>query len=171
MTQWVYVLVAMLIGLGAAVQSSMLGALGRERGATEAGWISLLGSLTAIGAILAIRTLRGDAVALPAPFDRAFVQLLLVAVALLALVVSLRGVAPYYGIAGLFGVAFIVGAAFMVPRIGVALFFGAATAGTVLGALAVDHLGAFGAEPQHVTLLRVIGLGLLLLGVVVVRNG
>ena len=171
MTQWLYVLVAMLIGLGAAVQSSMLGALGRERGATEAGWISLLGSMAAIGAVFAVRTLRGDEVALPAPFDRALVQLALVLVALGCLALSLRGVAPYYGIAGIFGVAFIVGAAFMVPRIGVALFFGAATTGTVVGALAVDHIGAFGAEPHHATLIRVVGLGLLLLGVVVVRSG
>jgi uncharacterized membrane protein YdcZ (DUF606 family) len=170
-TQWLYVLVAVLIGLGAAVQSSMLGALGRERGATEAGWISLLGSLTAIGTILAIRTLRGDTVALPAPFDRVTVQVALAVVAVACLALSLRGVAPYYGIAGVFGVAFIVGAAFMVPRIGVALFFGAATAGTVMGALAVDHIGAFGAEPQHATLVRILGLGLLLLGVVVVRSG
>jgi len=166
-----YVLVAMLIGLGAAVQSSMLGALGRERGATEAGWISLLGSMVAITAIFALRTIRGDPVTLPAPFDRASLQLLLLALAVMTLILSLRGVAPYYGIAGLFGVAFIVGAAFMVPRIGVALFFGAATTGTVLGALAVDHIGAFGAEPQHATLLRVLGLALVLLGVVVVRSG
>src|SRR5689334_22426097 len=105
--------------------------------------------MAAICAIFAVRPLRGVEVALPAPFDRAFVQLALVAVALGCLALSLRGVAPYYGIAGIFGVAFIVGAAFMVPRIGVALFFGAATAGTVMGALAVDHFGAFGAEPQH----------------------
>jgi transporter family-2 protein len=89
--------------------------------------------------------------------------------AALILAFSLRGLGPYYAITGLFGVAFIAGAAYLVPSLGVALFFGASTAGAVIGALAVDHIGAFGAAANPVSLARVGGLALILVGVVVVR--
>jgi uncharacterized membrane protein YdcZ (DUF606 family) len=162
--------VAFAIGVGAALQTAMLGALGRTRGGTEAAWVSLLASILALALIFAVRSARGDTPALPTPFDRLPVQLALVAVAATLLALSIRGVAPYFAITGLFGVAFLVGAAYLVPSLGVALFFAAVTAGTVMGALAFDHLGAFGAEPQRVTVARAIGLAMLLAGVVIVRS-
>lgn len=171
MTQALPILVAMLIGLGGATQTSMLGSLGRERGGTEAAWISLLGSVIGIATVLAIRTARGDAPNLPAPLDRLPVQVLLVILVGGVLAFSLRELPPYFAVTGVFGTAFIVGAAVLVPTIGVALFIGAVTAGTLIGALTMDHLGAFGAEPQQVTLVRVAGVGMLLAGVVVVRSG
>jgi transporter family-2 protein len=171
MTQALQILAAMLIGLGGATQTSMLGALGRERGGTEGAWISLLGSVMGITIVLALRAARGDTPNLPSPFDRVPLQVVLASIVVVALVASLRGLPPYFAVTGLFGTAFIVGAGLLVPSLGVALFFGAVTAGTLVGAVGMDHVGAFGAAPHHVSALRVLGVSMLLAGVVVVRSG
>jgi transporter family-2 protein len=85
------------------------------------------------------------------------------------LALSLRGLPAYYATTGLFGVAFIASAAYLVPSLGVAVFFGAATAGSALGALFVDQAGAFGATPAPISAARVGGLALIVIGVVVLR--
>ena len=171
MTVTLYMLAALVIGASGAVQISMLAALGRDRGPTEAAWVSILGSLVGMALLLAARAARGDAPLLPAPLDRLLPQLLIFAISGALLALSVRGVEPYFAIIGLFGVAYIVGAAVIVPEIGIALFFGAVTAGGLAGALTLDHAGAFGAEPQHVTALRLAGIAVLMIGVVLVRAG
>jgi bacterial/archaeal transporter family-2 protein len=163
-------LAAMLIGLGAAVQTSMLGSVGRLRGPSEATWLSILATASAVAVILAVRGIRGDSPALPAPFDRPLVFIGAALLAGLALLLTARGLPPYYAITGLFGLAFIFGAATLVPRIGVALFLGATIAGQLVGAIFLDQFGAFGATAQPVTPLRLAGVTLLLLGVVMVRG-
>lgn len=169
MTAWVGIILAIAIGLGSAVQTAMLGALGRGRGPTEAAWVSLLGSVVGISLVMLARHLRGEAPSLPAPLDRSWAFAAVFAGTALIMALSLRGFGPYYALTGFFGVAFIAGAAYLVPSLGVALFFGATTAGAVVGALAVDHVGAFGAAPTPVSLARVGGLVLIVVGVVVVR--
>ena len=171
MTVTLYVLLSMLIGAGMAMQLSMLGAMGRERGSFEGAWLSLIGSATGLALVLAVRAVRSDALLLPSPLDRFAVQALIAAVSGSLLVISFRGVEPYFAITGLFAVPFLIGAAFLVPEIGVARFFGAVTAGTFIGVVVLDHLGVFGAEPQHVTAFRLAGVALLLVGVVLVRSG
>ena len=171
MTVTLHMLAALVIGIGAAVQLSMLAALGRDRGPTEAAWVSILGSLVGMALLLAARAARGDAPLLPAPLDRLVPQLLMFAISGALLALSLRGVEPYFAVIGLFGIAYIVGAAVIVTEIGIALFFGAVTAGSLLGAVGLDHTGAFGAEPQHVTAFRLAGVAVLMLGVVLVRVG
>ncbi len=166
-----YLLLSMLVGVGMATQLSMLGAMGRDRGPFEGAWLSLIGSATGLALVLAVRSARGDALVLPAPLDRFAVQALIAAVSGSLLALSFRGVEPYFAITGLFAVPFLIGAAFLVPEIGVALFFGAATAGSFIGVVVLDHVGAFGAEPQHVTAFRLAGVALLLVGVVLVRSG
>lgn len=171
MTVTMYMLVALVIGIGGAAQTSMLGALGRDRGPTEAAWVSILGSVAGIAAVLALRAARGDSSMLPWPLDRFAVQALVFAVTGALLALSVRGIEPYFAVTGLFGITYIIGAAVIVPQIGVALFFAATMSGTLIGALALDHAGAFGAEPQHVTALRLAGVGVLMLGVALVRGG
>ena len=164
------ILVALTIGAGAAVQTSMLGALGRARGPAEASWLSILATITAVAVLLAYRLLRAETLALPAPFDRAA---LFVGAALLtgiALLLTTRGLPPYYAITGLFGLAFIFGAATIVPRIGIALFLSATIAGQLIGALLLDQIGAFGGAVQPLSPTRLGGAALLLLGVVMVRG-
>ena len=72
-------------------------------------------------------------------------------------------------IVGLFGLAFIVGAAILIPEIGVSGFVVTYTAGTLLASLFLDHSGAFGVDVRSVTLMRGLGDGLALLGVLLVR--
>lgn len=164
------ILAALAIGLGAAVQTSMLGALGRARGPAEASWLSILATATAIAAILAYRLARGETLALPAPFDRAAILAGAALTAALALLLTTRGLPPYFAITGLFGLAFIFGAATIVPRIGIALFLSATIAGQLLGALALDQIGAFGGAVQPLSAMRVGGAAFLLLGVAMVRG-
>ncbi len=171
MSAWTGIIVAILIGLGSAVQTALLGAMGRGRGPTEAAWVSLLGSVVGIAIVILARQARGDSPSLPPPLDRPWAYAGVLAFTLVVLALSLRGLPYYYAITGFFGVAFIAGAAYLVPGLGVALFFGATTGGSVLGALVVDQLGAFGATPAPVSMARVGGLGLILVGVVVARLG
>ena len=170
MTQALYILLALTIGLGAAVQTGMIAALGRSKGPTEATWISLLATLSIVALALGVRALRADPPSLPSPFSGALIFVAISAVGASALAVSLKGVSPYLALTGFFGFAYLVSAAFLAPRIGIALFAGAVTAGTLLGSVALDHIGAFGADVQRVSLLRGLGLAALIVGVVLVRS-
>ncbi len=171
MNAWIGIAIALAVGLTSALQTSMLGALGRGRSPAEAAWISLLGSVAGISIVMLIRLLRGGASSLPAPLDRPAAFAIGAVVGLALLTLSLRGLPWYYGAAGLGGVIYLATAALLVPRLGVAVFFGATTAGSVLGALALDRLGAFGAPPLPLSVARVGGMALLLVGVVVTRLG
>ena len=169
MTTTGFVLLSIAVGIGAATQLAMLGAMGRERGAYEATWISIVGTVAGLAAVVAARSLRGSPPNLPAPFDSGVTFALVLGVCGIILAVSLRGLAPYFVLCGLFATAYLLSVGFAVPHIGAALFLGAATAGTLLGSAVYDHLGAFGAEPQTTSLLRAGGIGIILAGVVMVR--
>ena len=69
MNNSIYVLLSVAVGIGAATQLAMLGAMGRERGAYEATWISIVGTIGGLAIVLVIRSFRGDAPNLPAPLD------------------------------------------------------------------------------------------------------
>ena len=164
-------LAAFAIGLGAALQTALLGALGRTRGPGEAAWLSILATTGGLALILAARALRGDPPLLPQPFDRASLFVAVAVISAVAAAAIIRGgVEPYYAITGLFGLAFIFGAAAIAPRIGVAAFLGATIAGQLIGAMALDQIGAFGAQAYVVNPTRLLGAGLLLAGVVLVRG-
>ncbi len=171
MTAWWGIAIAITVGLASALQTAMLGAMGRGRAPIEAAWVSLLGSIVGISLVMLVRATRGEAHAMPQPLDRPWPYAAALAVALAILVLSMRGLPWYFGLAGLGGVIYLATAALLVPRLGVAIFFGATTAGSVIGALVIDQLGAFGATPAPASVARVGGLGLILVGVVVARLG
>ncbi len=162
--------IALAIGFGAALQTSMLGALGRARGPGEAAWLSLLATVCGLTTFLTIRAFRGDPPLLPAPFDRAGIFLVVAVAAAAGIAVIARDVPVYYVITGLFGLAFIFGAAAIVPRIGVALFLATTIAGQLIGAIALDHIGAFGQPVYALSPFRLLGAVMLLGGVVLVRG-
>lgn len=168
MNAWTGIAIAVVVGLASALQTAMLGALGRGRAPAEAAWVSLLGSVVGISAVMLIRTVRGDSL-MPPPLDRAWPYLGVLFVGGVVLALSMRGVPWYLGVAGMGGVIFLATAAFLVPRLGVALFFGATTAGSVVGALLLDQMGAFGATPTPASVARVGGMALIMVGVVVAR--
>jgi uncharacterized membrane protein YdcZ (DUF606 family) len=169
MTHTAYVLLSILVGLGAATQLAMLGAMGRERGAYEATWISIVGTITGLAMVMVFRALRGASPNLPAPLDAGWPFIIVIALCAAALAVSMRGLSPYLAVCGLFATAYLLTVGFAVPRIGAALFLGAATAGTLLGSAFYDHVGAFGSEEHATTLLRAGGIAVIFLGVVMVR--
>ncbi|HLF71567.1 MAG TPA: DMT family transporter [Dehalococcoidia bacterium] len=172
MTQALYILAALFVGVTSAFQISMLAALGRSpRGPLEATWISMLASV--IGATLAFnyRILKGDPPNVPAPFNNALMMLALCGAGLVALLISMRGIHWYYGLAGLAGFAYVIAASFLGQRIGIALFVSSVTAGTLLGSVVLDHFGAFGNAEQRLSFVRMAGVVALMAGVVLVRSG
>jgi transporter family-2 protein len=72
---------------------------------------------------------------------------------------------------GTFGVVFVAGSVIAAPVLGIALFFVCVVAGQLLGATVVDHLGAFGLPVKPLTPMKIVGLGLVLLGAALVQRG
>lgn len=73
-------------------------------------------------------------------------------------------------IGGVVGVVFVAGAVVTAPVLGVALFFVCVVAGQVLGSTLIDQFGAFGLEVKPINAMKVLGLGLVLLGAWIVQN-
>lgn len=169
MTHTLFVLLSIVVGVGSATQLAMLGSMGRDRGAYEATWISIVGTVGGLAVVLVIRSLRGDQPNLPAPLAAGWPFALVALLCGVALAISLRGLEPYLVVCGLFATAYLLSAGFAVPRIGAALFLGASMAGNLFGSAVFDHLGAFGTEAQPASLLRAAGIGVIFLGVIMVR--
>lgn len=75
----------------------------------------------------------------------------------------------WYG--GLYGAFFVAVAAFAVPRIGVGSLITIGIAGQVVGALVLDHFGVLGLPRDTITLTKLLGAVLVVVGVVLVRRG
>ncbi|MBI2935620.1 MAG: DMT family transporter [Chloroflexi bacterium] len=71
---------------------------------------------------------------------------------------------PYLWIGGIFGVAVLMSATLLLPKVGGATFVAFLVAGQLIGSLALDQVGAFGLQKFPVTLARVAGAALLLVG-------
>jgi len=170
MAQAVGIALAIALGGTSALQVALLGAMSRQRGPAEAAWVSLLATLLSLAAVLALRAAAGSAPLLPHPFDRLwpFVPVVLAAALLLAL--NVRGIAPWFALTGMLATPYLLGTSYLTPRLGIGLFLASIIAGQLGGAVLLDHLGAFGATPRPVDALRLAGIGLLLVGVVLVRG-
>jgi bacterial/archaeal transporter family-2 protein len=68
---------------------------------------------------------------------------------------------------GLFGAIFI--AILLIPQLGAATFFAVLMTGQLLCSLAVDHFGVLGVPVHPVSLIRLAGAALLILGVALIR--
>jgi transporter family-2 protein len=73
-------------------------------------------------------------------------------------------VPPVALLGGLLGVVVIGSTVYMVPRIGVAAAVTLIITGQLFMAATIDHFGAFGVDAKPVTVARLTGLGLVLLG-------
>ncbi len=77
--------------------------------------------------------------------------------------------APWFGwFAGLLGVIYIVSGAILVPKLGVATTFVLILVGQVAMALTLDVIGAFGAPSHPITMSRLLGAILVVVGAVLV---
>lgn len=171
MTQVLYILMAMGVGVGSAVQVGLVGSMGRLRGPTEAAWINVLGTFGAMALVFGIQALRNDSPNLPAPFSTVLTFVVVAVITTIGLVISMRGLEPYLAIAGIFGFLYLFGAGFLAPKIGIALFASSVTAGTLMASLFLDHFGAFGGVVHKIGIVRILGLVSLLMGVVLIRSG
>ncbi len=170
MTQALYILLAISAGLGSAVQTALLGSLSRERGSWEASFISALASIGGLAFILGVRTSRDSNPSLPAPFDTVVPFAGIALITGVSLALAVRGVPSYLAITGMFGFYYLFSASLVAPRIGIALFAASITAGTMIGAVALDHFGAFGATAQRFDGVKLLGIFALLAGVLLIRG-
>jgi transporter family-2 protein len=118
-------------------------------------------------------------VVLGGPLWAAIVQfvvglVLLVSVALLtrqpAPITTGLGRAPWWlWTGGAFGATFIFVTIVLTPKLGAALTLASLIVGQLTAALVVDHYGLFGATVIRLSPFRVLGAGLLLLGVTLMR--
>jgi len=74
-------------------------------------------------------------------------------------------------IGGVVGVIFVAGSVVVAPVLGVALFFVCVIAGQLIGSSLVDQLGIFGLTVKPINTMKLIGIGLVLLGALLVQNG
>jgi transporter family-2 protein len=72
---------------------------------------------------------------------------------------------------GLVGAAFVFGGLFVAPRVGAAAFAAATIFGTVAASLAIDHVGLLGFPVKPVSLVRLAGVGCVLVGVLLLQLG
>ncbi|HEX7930064.1 MAG TPA: DMT family transporter [Sphingomicrobium sp.] len=138
---------AVIAGIFIAIQTPTNAILGKASGSpVVAAFISFVVGMVALGAMVA------------ATSGRVFAP-------------ELKGVPWYAWAGGLYGAFFVAMAAFAAPRIGVATMLTAAVAGQIFAALALDHFGLLGLARQPISLERIGGAALVLLGAVLVRRG
>ncbi|HEU5432962.1 MAG TPA: DMT family transporter, partial [Thermomicrobiales bacterium] len=158
LTQLLWIATAVTLGGTSALQVALLGAMSRYRGPYEAAWVSILGSLFGLSLALTIHTLLGARPILPDPFDRPVVTGAIALGMAIVLVGAVRGIPAGFAITGLLAVPYLLAASFLTPRLGVGLFLAAIITGQLAGAVALDHIGAFGATPRPVDAARLLGV-------------
>lgn len=82
-----------------------------------------------------------------------------------------KGLSWWHWTGGLLGVLFVVSAAFAGPRIGALLFMSLVLAGQMSAAVVLDHYGWAGFPQASVTLGKIAGLVLIVVGVWLIRRG
>jgi uncharacterized membrane protein YdcZ (DUF606 family) len=167
---WLLIGLTVSVGITAALQVAMLGAIARERGGFEATWVSMLASLAGMAGVLLVSALAGREPLLSRPFDRPGVYGFFAALMIVALILASRGLPPYLALTGLLPVPYLLAASFIGPRIGLGVFLGAIIAGQLIGGIALDHIGAFGAVPRRADAVRLLGALVLVIGVVLIRG-
>jgi transporter family-2 protein len=79
--------------------------------------------------------------------------------------------APWYAwLAGLFGAFSLTVIILTYPRLGPGLGFGLVVAGQLLASVLLEHFNVLVAEPHPISVLRLVGLALVLGGVVLIRT-
>jgi transporter family-2 protein len=71
---------------------------------------------------------------------------------------------------GIFGALFIIGGIVLIPHLGAATFIALLVTGQMITAMAFDHFGLLGLAQRSADLPRLIGAGLLVAGVILVRR-
>lgn len=145
MAKWPYVLLALGCGVGLALQVGFNSQLRTRFGHPVPAAITNF--VVGLACLLALAVASG--VAVPSR--------------------SLAAEVPWWGwLGGLMGAIYIAATASHAPKLGATGWLAAIIGGQVLGALVLDHYGLVGFSRQPIGPLRLLGAGLLILGVVLV---
>jgi transporter family-2 protein len=83
---------------------------------------------------------------------------------------GLQSAPPSAYLGGVLGIGYVLGAIFAIPNVGVVVAVCAAIAGQMIGSLLADTFGWFGVSKVPLDPLRLVGIGLLLVGVLLVQR-
>jgi transporter family-2 protein len=83
---------------------------------------------------------------------------------------AVRSAPPIAWIGGLIGAFFVASTVALVPRLGVAMTFSLVIAGQMVVTLIIDHFGLLGVPVREVSVLRVVGMMLIIAGVILIRR-
>lgn len=143
-----YVMLAGVLGVTVSFQPLMNAVLARAIG-SPFGAAAISISVAALGALVMVAvTGRGE-------ISRA----------------TLAAVPWWIYLAGLVGTLFVAGGVVIAPVTGAQLFFVSVIAGQLIGATLADHFGLFGLDLRPISLERLLGLGLVLGGALLVQRG
>lgn len=76
----------------------------------------------------------------------------------------------WHWIGGLLGAVFVTAVTFLAPRLGAATMVGLVIAGQMLASVGLDHFGLLGYAQRPLSGLRLLGVGLLVSGVLLIRR-
>lgn len=143
---WAYIVLALFAGIVVPVQAGLNAVLARHiGGAMSATFLSFIVGTGALAVILAMTRP-------PIPSLAAF------------------GSVPLWAYAGgLMGVFYVASATFLAPRLGAATLLALVIAGQMIASLVIDQYGLVGFPENPITLLRVLGVVLLVAGVMLIR--
>ncbi len=85
-------------------------------------------------------------------------------------IASLKNTSIISWMGGLLGAFFVASAVILVPRLGVALTFSLIIAGQMLITLILDHYGFLGIPVKEISFQRLLGIGLIIGGVILIRK-
>ena len=81
------------------------------------------------------------------------------------------GAVPWWVyLAGVAGTVFVAGGVIITPVTGALVFFVCVIAGQLIGSTLADHFGAFGLEVREISIMRILGIGLVLVGAIIVSR-
>lgn len=165
-------LIAIAVGAGMlnALQVALPGGIARDRGAWEATWISMLASLTGMAILLALLAFASTSISLRPPFASSWPYVFIAVILGGSLAIAGDGLPPYLLLTGLAAIPYLLVASFVGPQLGLAVLFASVVSGQLIGSVRLDHVGAFGVAVRPVSPARVIGIGSLLLGVILIRG-
>ncbi|MFM2109386.1 MAG: DMT family transporter [Steroidobacteraceae bacterium] len=135
-------LLTFLVGVGLVVQIGLNAAVGRMLGGAIYGTIANF--VVGLAALVVFFVMSRHAL----PARDAFAE-----------------VPAYAWLGGLFGAAYVGVATFAGPRLGALLLLALTVGGQMVASVIVDHYGLLGFQQHPVTLTRLVGIALLLLGI------
>jgi bacterial/archaeal transporter family-2 protein len=75
-----------------------------------------------------------------------------------------------FWLGGIFGTLYVLASIFLLRRLGAATLVALLICGQMIGSLIVDHFGLFGVKPEPADTQRLMGAGLLVAGVLLIRH-